>query len=198
MEYIFIGIIGFLAGYAFEIVSGKRWPGARPALFAVAAGLLVYSVVMVCLTSERFWLPTWAVAIGWIILPASGLLFLRSLFFDLPFKGTYGTSRSGSYLVTTGTYAHVRHPTVPLFLLALISLLLVSQASLLLLAIPIWGSLDVLWVILQERMVLTKIFPDYAEYRETTPMLIPDRRTIRVLCNALNIWKAPEKTFKRR
>ena len=191
MEYILIGILGFLAGYAFELVSGKRLPGVRPALFLVAAGLLLYSLVMICLTSGRLWLPTWAVALGWVTLPISSLLFIRSLFFELPIEATLGTSKFESYLVTTGTYAIVRHPTVPLFLLVLASLLLVSRASLLLIAIPIWGTLDILWIFLQERLVLSKIFPDYEQYRESTPMLIPGRRTMRAFRKAVLSWKAP-------
>ena len=190
MEYILIGILGFMAGYAFELVSGKRLPGARPALFLVAVGLLLYSLVMMCLTSGRFWLPTWAMVLGWVTLPTSSLFFIRSLLFELPIKATFGTSRFESYLVTTGTYAIVRHPTVPLFLLVLTSLLLVSRASLLLMAIPIWGMLDILWVFLQERLVLTKIFPDYEQYRESTPMLIPSRRTMRSFRKAVLSWKA--------
>ena len=192
MDYILVGSLGFLSGYAFEVVSGKRLPGARPVLFAIASGLLLFSMVMVCLTSERFWLPTWAIVFGWILLPVSSLLFLRTLFFDLPFRGTYVTSLSESCLVTTGSYAIVRHPTVPLFLLILISILLVSQASLVLLAIPIWGSLDILWAVLQERLVLTKVFPDYKRYRESTPMLLPNRRTMGIFLNAFCIWKAPK------
>lgn len=194
MEYILIGVLGFMAGYGFELVSGKRLPGARPVLFLVASGLLLYSLVMICLTSERIWLPTWAIVIGWITLPISSLFFIRSLLFELPIKGTFGTSRVDSYLVTTGTYAIVRHPTVFLFLLVLTSLLLVSRASLLLIAIPIWGMLDILWVLLQERLVLTKIFPAYAQYQESTPMFIPSLRTMQAFRKTVFSWKSSAET----
>lgn len=178
VEYILLGILGFGTGYSFELASLKRVAAVKPLLGAAAAILLSYSMVMVCLDSARFWLPEWLQAIGWLLLPASAFLLLYSLFLELPFSSTYRAQGAGPRLVTTGTYALVRHPTVPWYALVLLSLLLVTRSELLLLALPIWVFLDIAWVVLQERLLLGRVFPEYEEYRRTTPMLVPNRRSM--------------------
>ena len=122
---------------------------------------------------------------GWSLLPVSGLLLAYSLFLELPFSQTYRSAGTGSSLVTTGTYALVRHPTVPWYALVLLSLLLVFRSELLLVAIPIWLALDIIWVFFQERLLLRGVFPEYASYRRTTPMLIPTRRSLKACLQSL-------------
>ena len=153
----------------------------------VAGGLLAYSTLMVCLDTERFWLPVWTQGVGWFLLPVSTLLLAYSLFLELPFSRTYYSTGHSPVLITTGTYALVRPPTVPWYALVLFSLLLVSRSQLLLLAIPIWLTLDILWVVLQERFLLSRVFPEYASYRRTTPMLIPTRRSLKACYQS--IWQ---------
>ncbi len=176
--YILVGVLGFVAGYFFELASLKRVAIAKPLLGIAAASLLAYSTVMVSLDSERFWLPGWLQVAGWLLLPVSTFLLVYSLLLELPFLSTYRVQDRGPHLVTRGTYALVRHPTVPWYVLLLLSLLLVSRAELLLLAFPIWVSLDVAWIVLQERLLLDRVFPEYGAYRRSTPMLIPNRRSV--------------------
>jgi protein-S-isoprenylcysteine O-methyltransferase Ste14 len=178
MEYVLVGVLGFFAGYGFEIIPSQRIRGVKPLLGFVSGCLIMYSIAMVCLTSERFWLPDWVVFTGWVLLPFVVSLFVRSLFFELPFKVILGISKSKSYLVTTGSYSVVRHPTVPLLLLLLLSLLMISRSSLLFAAIPVWISMDVVWAMIQERFVLLKKFPKYCDYQKSTPMLIPNLNRI--------------------
>ena len=140
---------------------------------------MAYSTVMVCLDTERFWLPVWMQGMGWFLLPVSTLLLAYSLFLELPFSRTYYSTGHSPVLITTGTYALVRHPTVPWYALVLFSLLLVSRSQLLLLAIPVWLTLDIVWVVLQERLLLSKVFPEYEMYRRTTPMLIPTTSSLK-------------------
>ncbi len=143
-----------------------------------AMGLLTYATVMVSVESERFWRPAWLQAVGWVLLPMAVLLLVYSLFLELPFRSTYRGRDARQQLVTTGTYALVRHPTVPWYVLGLGALVLVTRSRLLLLASPVWVLLDVAWVVLQERVVLKRVFPEYASYQRTTPMLIPNRRSV--------------------
>ena len=63
--------------------------------------------------------------------------------------------------------------------LLLVALLLVSCSHLLLWAGPIWLGLDVLVVWMQDRFTLPRQFPDYAEYRQQTPMLLPTMTSVR-------------------
>ena len=107
-------------------------------------------------------------------------------------------SRDTPHLVTTGTYALVRHPTVAWYALLMFSLLLAFQAKPLLLALPLWIALDVLWVALQERLGLGKVLPGYEQYRQTTPMLIPNRRSVAVFLKGLHLPRALERSLQER
>ncbi len=190
MGYILLGVLGFVAGYGFELASVKGKASLKPLLAAAAAGLLTYSTVMVCLQSERFWLPPWLQALGWVLLPISASLLVYSLFLELPFSSTYRYRKGGlrPRLVTTGTYALVRHPSVPWYVLGLAALLLVTRSQLLLVALPLWVFLDVAWVVLQERVLLSRVFSEYGSYRQTTPMLIP---TFRSVAECLRTLRSP-------
>lgn len=157
----------------------RRLPGAKPLLAAVSAVLIAYSLVMVSVSGEGFRLPAWLSALGWGLLPISVVPLLYSLFMELPFIRTYLQPGPGPYLVTTGTYALVRHPTVLWYGLLLVSLLLLTHSWLLLMAAPLWLALDVLWMMLQERISLPDAFPEYEEYRGVTPMLVPNTRSLR-------------------
>ena len=180
-----MGVLGFIAGYGFELANAKGTARLQPALAIAVAGLLTYSTVMVGLDSERFWLPAWLQVVGWVLFPISVFLLVFSLFLELPFSATYRAHTDGPKLVTTGTYALVRHPTVPWYVLMLGSLLLLTRSELLLVALPVWVLLDVMWVVLQERLHLTKVFPEYVTYQRTTPMLIPNRRSVPAFIRSL-------------
>lgn len=188
MSYIALGVFGFVAGYLFDLVSLRKVPLLKHSTGVVAVALLGGSLLMVCLRSERVVLPPWATWAGWALLAASSFLLVYSLFIELPFRKTYIGVEGGQRLVTTGTYALVRHPGVLWYALFLLSLILVSKSKLLLLAAPLWLSLDVLWVILQERFSFAKIFPDYESYKRETPMLLPTRKSI-AACIRTSGWE---------
>jgi protein-S-isoprenylcysteine O-methyltransferase Ste14 len=80
-------------------------------------------------------------------------------------------------LVKTGTYALVRHPGVLWLALFLSAAVLVSRSRLLLVATPVWLFMDVLYVWVQERLFLERMFPGYEQYEET-PMLVPTPTSI--------------------
>ena len=183
MIYIGLGVLGFLVIHFFDIVSLKRIPGAKPCTWILGSGLLAYSIIMVCLKSDKFLLSTWSTWLGWVLLSISLLLLMYSLFINLPFSKTYITTGVGNKLITTELYALVRHPGVHWFILIMLSLVLVSRSELLLIASPIWILLDILLVIIQDRFILGKMFDGYDSYRKKTPMLLPNRQSIRAYIN---------------
>jgi len=185
MAYVLLGVLGFLIGYSLELRSVQKLPGAKPILGTVACGLLALSMGMAALHGGRLWLPSWLSALGGGILPAALFLLVHSLFLELPFRGTYIGPGQGPRLVTTGTYALVRHPTVLWYGLLLLSLLLLTRSQLLLMALPLWIALDILWVVLQERSSLPRAFPGYQHYRQATPMLIPNSQSMRACLGSL-------------
>ena len=168
----------------------KRIPGAKPCVGVLAAGLVICAMVMVCLKSDRLGLPLWLSSLGWVLLLMSLLLVAYSFFINLPLRQTYIASGVGDRLVTTGTYALVRHPGVLWYALLLLSLVLVSRAKLLLIAAPVWLSMDILYVFVQEKFLFTKMFVGYDDYRRETPMLIPNRKSIAACIRTLRPPKA--------
>ncbi|MFC1994100.1 hypothetical protein ACFLVI_02435 [Chloroflexota bacterium] len=178
MEYIVMGLLGFLCGYLSDLFSLKRIPGAKQLLGAVALGLISYSLVMVCLKSNSLLLPLWATWVGWLLFPLSLILLMYSLIIEIPLKKTYMADGTGQMLIRSGTYALVRHPGVLAYALLLLSLFLVSKSELLLIAAPVWLLVDILWVLAQDRFILDKAFPEYKSYRKETPVLFPNMDSI--------------------
>jgi protein-S-isoprenylcysteine O-methyltransferase Ste14 len=188
MIYIALGIFGFIVVHLFDVVSLKRIPsGAKPCVWTVGSGLLVYSLIMLCLKSNTLPLPLWSTWLGWGLLPVSLFLLIHSLFINLPFRKTYIATGVGDKLITTGLYALVRHPWVHCFILVLLSLVLVSKSSLLLIATPIWILLNILLVIIQDKFFFSRMFAGYDRYRRETPMLLPNRKSISACIRTIKI-----------
>lgn len=185
MIYIALGSLGFLIIHAFDIVSLKRIPGAKPVTWLVGNGLLAFSVAMVCLASDKLPLPIWSTWLGWTLLSVSLSMLIYSLFINLPFRKTYVSAGVGNKLITTGLYALVRHPWMHWLILLMLSLVLVSRSSLMLIASPIWILLDILLVTIQDKFFFGRMFAGYDTYRKETPMLVPNRRSISAFINSL-------------
>ena len=183
MAYLWLGIVGFLVGYSTELPAMNKVGSFKLAAWLASFGLLIGAMVMVCLDTSRLIVPAWLTFVGWVFLPLASLMMLYTLVIELPFRQTFAGIPMGTGLVTTGTYALVRHPTVLWYVLILVSLLLATRSSVLLVAMPIWVAMDVAWVLLQEKFSLARNFPNYAAYAQTTPCLVPNRRS---LSNFLN------------
>ncbi|MBA7678449.1 hypothetical protein ES703_86725 [subsurface metagenome] len=191
MIYIALGILGFIIVHFFDIVSLKRIPsGAKPCVWTTGSGLLVYSLIMLCLQSNTLPLPIWSTWLGWGLLTLSFFLLIYSLFVNLPFRKTYIASGVSDRLIKTGLYALVRHPWIHCFTLTLLSLVLVSRSSLLLIAVPIWILLNIPLVIIQDKFFFGKMFQGYDSYRQETPMLVPNRRSLNTFIKGLRPSRA--------
>jgi len=177
MIYIILGVCSFLVAYWFDFVSFKKIPLAKLVLGSTTGFLGIYSLFMVCFRAERFALPGYLSFLGWFLLFTSSFLLFFSLFWEIPFRKTYTVKGVGDKLIKTGTYALVRHPGVIWYVLFLIALLLISRSRLLLIALPIWVFMDVLYVFIQEKFYFPHMFPGYGEYKKETPMLIPNRKS---------------------
>ena len=174
-----MGICSFLVAYWFDFVSLKRIPLAKLILGGVTGALGIYSLFMVCLKTERFFLPEYFFLSGWVLFFISVSFLFFSLFLEIPLRRTYLSQGASDTLIKSGTYALVRHPGVIWYTLFLIALLLISRSRLLLIATPIWVFMDVLYVFIQEKFYFPQMFPGYEEYKKETPMLIPTRRSFR-------------------
>lgn len=178
MQYVGLGAVGFLALYLFDLLALRSIPYAKQIVGAVAMGVIGYAHLMVSLRGARLPLPTGLAYVGWPLFVLASLALFYSLFFEIPFKTTYIKGGVGEQLVTTGTYALTRHPGVLWYSLILVAQILISRSRWALYAAPIWLLMDVVWVWIQEQFFFSRMFPAYERYKEETPMLIPNRRSI--------------------
>ncbi len=185
MIYIVLGGLGFLVIHLLDIVSIKRIPRVKPLTWLAGNGLVVFSTIMLCLSPDKLALAAWTTWLGWGLLPISLFMLIYSLCINLPFGKTYVATGVGDKLIKSGLYALVRHPWVHWLILLLLSLILVSRSSLMFIAAPIWVSLDIGLIAIQDRFFLGRMFADYDNYRRETPMFIPNRRSINAFINSL-------------
>ena len=174
-----LGAAGFLIALGVDVaaLAGLRW--GKQFMGLLSASLIGYALVRAALGQPKLALSAALVCLGWPLLFAATALLIYSLLLEIPFRRTYVEAGASFILVRTGTYALTRHPGVLWFVLLLVALLLVSRSRLLLWAGPIWLGLDVLAVWMQDCFSLPRQFPDYAEYRQQTPMLLPTLTSVR-------------------
>ena len=190
MLYIIIGAIGFVVVHLFDLVALKRIPRLKPVIWCIGSGLLIYSLVMICRYPVKIMLPAWSTWLGWGMLAVSASLLIHSLFISLPFRKTYVDTGVGDKLVKTGLYALVRHPGIMWFPLFMLSLIPISRSSLLLIAAPTFIALDIVLVVIQDRLIFGRMFHGYDSYRLETPMLLPNRKSFGAFLRSLRQVKS--------
>lgn len=117
------------------------------------------------------------------------LLLVYTLFFALPFGSTYadaGKEPGHPALCRSGVYALCRHPGV-LWLSGFYLFLWGALGSgRLLAAFILYTLLDIGYVVFQDRITFMRLFDEYADYRKTTPFLLPTPDSIRDCFATLN------------
>lgn len=179
MGFIAMGAVAFVFAGLFDIAALRGWRFVKQVSGLVAALLFSYAAIMLALHPDKLQIPIVLRYVGWTLLVISGFLLIYSLFLELPLRQTYAADGTGDRLVKSGTYALVRHPGVLWLALLLVSIVLVSRSRLMVWAVPIWLGLDVLLVWFEEQFTLPCQFPEYVEYQQETPMLIPTLGSVR-------------------
>jgi protein-S-isoprenylcysteine O-methyltransferase Ste14 len=169
IEHILQGVLAFLIAFFFDLAAIKHIPYLKQIIGLAATLLFGYSLVMVVLHPVKLQMPSLLSYTGWPFLIISAFLLVYSLFLEIPFQKTYTGIGVGDELVKSGTYALVRHPGVLWFALFLLALVLVSRSRLLLVATPLWLLMDVLYVWMQERLFLGRMFPATSNAGEKRP-----------------------------
>lgn len=188
MVYIFTGAAAFIFLVCFDIYSLKNKGLQKKICGATGLGLLIYSAVMITVTSERINLPVALRIISGVLWIGTAFLLVYSLFLELPFEDTYGKDQYSSVLIDTGTYALCRHPGVLWFGLMFFFYFFTTGAVLVIPAGIVWTCMDILHVYLQEKLFFFKMFPEYKEYVKRTPMLVPTAESFKKCLSTLN-WK---------
>jgi len=113
-----------------------------------------------------------------LIALAGALLEYSALFPSLPSASTYLGENERNPLVDSGMYALCRHPGALWFPIFSLSLALGLGNWELLAAAGLASALNLLYVWFQDRLIFPKTITDYAQYRKSTPFLLPTRQSI--------------------
>jgi protein-S-isoprenylcysteine O-methyltransferase Ste14 len=180
MWYVLIGVVGFIVIHTFDIVSIKRIPfGVKPLVWSAGFAILFFSLIKMCLQANTLSMPDWVVGMGWSFFGISVTMITLALFVNLPFRKTYVEAGVGDKLIKTGLYALVRHPGVYWVALFFFSLVFISRSELMLIAAPIFVVLNTALVVIQDKYFFPKMFQGYKQYQQETPMLVPNRRSLK-------------------
>jgi len=186
MIYIGIGILGFIIIHLFDLVSIKKIPfGVKPVVWTGGFGILFFSLVKMCLLSESLPMPGWVIWLGWAMFAVSVVMITLALFVNLPFRKTYIEAGVGDKLIKSGLYALVRHPGVYWVALFFFSLVFISRSHIMLIAAPIFVVLNTALVVFQDKYFFPKMFKGYDEYQKETPMLVPNKQSIKAFAKSL-------------
>jgi protein-S-isoprenylcysteine O-methyltransferase Ste14 len=186
MTGILFGAASFIVLFWVDPVSMKGMRYVKPALWLVGSALLVSGVALCLRHPRRIPLPAALAPVGWALLGLFSALLLYSLFAEIPLAAAYVRAGQPPHVVSRGTYALCRHPGVLWFAGALGGLFLARGSLALLVAIPVWTGLDVLWVALQERLFFVRMFgQEYRSYQRTVPFLVPTPGSVRACARTI-------------
>jgi protein-S-isoprenylcysteine O-methyltransferase Ste14 len=191
MLYIAIGIMGFGIAFVFDWASMRDIRVVKQLAGLMAFSLLIFAAIMVCVSPTKLDVPLFVRIIGGCLLAVSLCLLIFSLFIELPFRGTYAKQGAGEKLVSTGTYALVRHPGVIWLAFVFLALSLLYPSTTLFLAVAVWWLVDVIYVTVQDKYFFPKMFPGYPDYKKETPFLIPTRHSFLACLKTLRFPTAP-------
>jgi protein-S-isoprenylcysteine O-methyltransferase Ste14 len=168
------GCTGFLVLLLFDWADSRGLRRIKPWIMIGASALFTYALVAILSDPGRFHLPLALRIAGAVLSLPFFLLFVFSIFLEIPFRLTYGAKDGERGVVTTGTYALSRHPGVIWFFLFHACLILLTCSWLLLAALPFWTGMNIFLVFVEDRVFFPRTFGDsYLEYRRRTPFLVP-------------------------
>ncbi len=186
MAYILLGLCAYLALALFEWASLRGMAALKVIMAVLVLLISVVSHTAIGLSPRKFTLSSGLSVLGWAMAVMFACLWLYSMFGEIPFAKTYLGAGHGDRLVTTGTYALCRHPTVLWYGMILCGLLLATRSIDLLVAAPIWLAADALYVWAEEKLFLRRMFADYEQYQRQTPMLLPTGGSVRCWLRTMN------------
>lgn len=177
MWYTMLGILGFVSFLMFDLLSLHERVLGKYVFLLVGLGLIGYSSVHLQHTGATFVVP---MPIRWLSLGlALGFfaLLVYSVFIEVGLQ-SYET-QAKHRLVTNGTYSLVRHPGVIWLFFAYGFAALYFTNYWLLVTAFVWTIVNTGYIVLQERLILRKLFHNYDTYIASTPMIIPSVRSMR-------------------
>ncbi len=186
MNFIGLGILGFILLLLFDVCSLCK-KSVFKYFFGVAGfGLIIVSSIFLLQINSN---TTFSFAFRMVSLALSSLsllLLIYSVFIEVG-KNTY-KYKNENKLITTGTYALSRHPGVLWFFLVYFFGAIYFQNYFIMYAGLLWTGINIIYVSIQERFIFTKLFKNYGNYIETTPMIVPNLESLERCITTLN-WR---------
>ena len=175
-----IAFLAYTFGILFDIAAIRRVPFVKPWLAFIMVILHLTALYRLMRYSSRMPVPRVVQVPSAILAPFLFIGMLYSLFFEIPLRKAWVREGHTDELVTDGFYALTRHPGVIWYTLFVTAASLGTRSKRLLLASPPIILGDVGHVAFQEQFVLGNVFGEaYEEYQRTTPMLVPNRASLR-------------------
>lgn len=171
------GALTFVAAFFFDLASVKKLSRVKPVTAFLVVAFHGYALYVALYGTDRFWLPAAVSILGWVLVAVFGVLLVFSLIIELPPVRTYYQRGVPGRVITTGTYALTRHPGVMWYIVTMFSLVLATRSTVLLVAVPVWALLNVIFATVEDRYFFMRMFPEYPVYQKQTPMFIPTRRS---------------------
>lgn len=181
MELIILGVIGFVFMLGSDLCA--LYNHNKGKYFLAFFGVLFIFVSSIVILFDG---NTYAISNVWRF--ASGfftLVFFSLLFYSVVIEVNKKRDEKEK-LLTTGTYALSRHPGVLWFMLYYVFGSILFASTEILIAGLIWSFVNVIYVLLQEKLIFHKLFKNYGMYVKTTPMLLPTSNSFKKCITTLN------------
>lgn len=172
MVYIMIGAMAFVFLLLFDIFSLHGKVVSKYISVVIGLGLITFSTLKLVIKDVSWDVFSLFSNLYGLLAIIFFVLLVYSVVFEVGIINTYKNNPKPQ-LVTTGTYGLVRHPGVIwLFFVYLFTALYFANIILLIAGI-VWTFVNVIYVLIQEQIILPKLFSNYKEYQNSTPMILP-------------------------
>ena len=173
---IAVATFGFTALCLFDLLQRTNRRTARLLLSAIGYISVAAAIGLQLLLFRPAPTAPW-IAAPLILLAAAGfLLLLYSLFLEIPLTEPFSPGERRA--VRSGTYGLVRHPGFLWFLIGELALVALYRSGEFLAVAGYLVMLDLLLVVLEDRIIFPKLMTDYQEYKQEVPFLIPTLSSI--------------------
>lgn len=186
MLFVGIGILGFISLLIFDFMSINNRIFIKYFFAFLGLGLIVYSTIELFGVRSDFFISDSIRIVSFIFAIIFMVLLIYSVFIEV--GGNTYKKFAEPELVTNGTYSLVRHPGVIWLFMAYLFLAIFSENIYLLITAITWTIVNTIYVIIQEKYILVRLFPAYNDYIETTPMIIPNFQSIKEFITTNN-WR---------
>lgn len=178
MIFVLIGLSSFVFFFIFDKNKLNGGSAINPYLNAMGFIILNVSTIMTIIKSKAHLAPIGQVVIGCILAFLGIILVVYSIFIELP-NDTFRAETKKTKVYRNGTYALCRHPSALWLIMVYIGIYLVWPGNIMLVMGIVISAANTIYVYIQEKFFFTELFTDYNEYKEKTPMLVPNKISIK-------------------